>query len=987
LPAEPHRIGRLQVCLATPDLDRALGLRTRAEDLAFTLIPRVLERVFDALAPGDATIRLDRLRLDLGTVAGASLERDTLAALERELTRALRTAIGTPPAPSAQMDAAPLDRFIVWLTSGVVPLRTAGEAFDPAADLERLLRESPAALIAALRPRLGEGPGLDRLVLHATDQGLASLLVALAPGGAAATPSTVNPDRVNNATRLALWRRALRPPPRDTEETVPPPAEPSGASELTETPASAAPNATAPLFDEAPGAPGGSTAMPLADAHDLPGEIAALSRLLLDHAAARDILAMLVPDQLETALARVEALMADGADRRSASERVIEAVLANAPLGQAGAGSAASGKDDDAATPGGRPPAELSGSIPPPGVRDESPPGSDMTRRVGDAPGAGGFNAPADVTSSHAVALPAVPRGPATEAERGSGTAALGGSGAGRTGTARPAPRLGDALDPGAAVSTPASGRAGPAAMELPAMAPSEAPAAASLPAVPPVATASPEPMRTGKVGGATPGSSAGSDADAPGRDDSAGSDADVPGQDGSTGSDTDAPGRDGSAGPSARITAAARPGIGGGASPFGTAPMEDGRFDRDAGAAADMPALETPAPGRAAEPLANAGPDGLADGPPIPAATGSEAGLRAGPLDWLSGAGADVPLAPLDATGSQLLASLAEAGDPALDRILTRGVRLPRLRARWIGGLPEDVLHRLLVRLVPVGGAILATALRLLAAASEPRPGSAVPRPVSLAAAFDVVAALPPGAPADARTVVTRLAHHASGGDRVQSIALLRRAGELATTAGDSEALALLAPSVGAAPAFPPPPERTVAMPPKGQTIYIGNAGLVLFNPYLPALFDRLNLLSEGEDGRRRVRGLRAATRAVHLLQYLVDGRVDQPEPDLALNKILAGLAPAEPVAPSLEATPAELALCDGLIAAVIGNWPILSGSSPAALRETFLRREGRLFRDGDHWTLLVQRKGVDVLRDQLPWSISVVYQGWMRDPIHVTW
>jgi hypothetical protein len=121
--------------------------------------------------------------------------------------------------------------------------------------------------------------------------------------------------------------------------------------------------------------------------------------------------------------------------------------------------------------------------------------------------------------------------------------------------------------------------------------------------------------------------------------------------------------------------------------------------------------------------------------------------------------------------------------------------------------------------------------------------------------------------------------------------------------------------------------------------------------------------------------------------LQYLVDGRVDQPEPDLALNKILAGLAPAEPVAPSLEATPAELALCDGLIAAVIGNWPILSGSSPAALRETFLRREGRLFRDGDHWTLLVQRKGVDVLRDQLPWSISVVYQGWMRDPIHVTW
>jgi hypothetical protein len=185
----------------------------------------------------------------------------------------------------------------------------------------------------------------------------------------------------------------------------------------------------------------------------------------------------------------------------------------------------------------------------------------------------------------------------------------------------------------------------------------------------------------------------------------------------------------------------------------------------------------------------------------------------------------------------------------------------------------------------------------------------------------------------------------------------------------------------------LPTPASPAPTAPAPGEALYVANSGLVLFNPYLPALFDRLGLLTEGEDGSRRVRGLAAASRAVHLLQYLVDGRLDQPEPDLALNKALAGLVPAAPVTPRIEPSPADLALCDSLVEAVIANWPMMRGNSPEALRETFLRREGRLTREDGRWALRVQRRSLDLIVDRIPWAISVVYHRWMTDPIHVTW
>ena len=170
-------------------------------------------------------------------------------------------------------------------------------------------------------------------------------------------------------------------------------------------------------------------------------------------------------------------------------------------------------------------------------------------------------------------------------------------------------------------------------------------------------------------------------------------------------------------------------------------------------------------------------------------------------------------------------------------------------------------------------------------------------------------------------------------------------------------------------------------------EPIYIGNAGLVLANPFLPHLFDALGLLARNEAGKPRLRDEAAASRAVHLLQYLVDGRTDCPEPLLALNKILCGMPIAAPVEREIEATELERETCDMLLRSIVENWPILRNTSIAGLRETFLQREGKLTYGEVGWRLQVQRKTLDILVDQVPWSIGVVFHAWMPAALHVTW
>ncbi len=163
-------------------------------------------------------------------------------------------------------------------------------------------------------------------------------------------------------------------------------------------------------------------------------------------------------------------------------------------------------------------------------------------------------------------------------------------------------------------------------------------------------------------------------------------------------------------------------------------------------------------------------------------------------------------------------------------------------------------------------------------------------------------------------------------------------------------------------------------------EGIYIKNAGLVLLAPFVPTLFDTLGFISE--------KAISQQDKAVHLLQYLVDGATQTDESELALNKLLCGISLSDPIEQEAFFHPDELAEADGMLRAVIEHWKALKGTTPAGLQETFLQRDGKLYRTADQkWLLQVEQKTYDILLNQLPWGYSMIKLSWMEEMLTVEW
>lgn len=159
--------------------------------------------------------------------------------------------------------------------------------------------------------------------------------------------------------------------------------------------------------------------------------------------------------------------------------------------------------------------------------------------------------------------------------------------------------------------------------------------------------------------------------------------------------------------------------------------------------------------------------------------------------------------------------------------------------------------------------------------------------------------------------------------------------------------------------------------------------AGAVLLHPFLGALFERLGMLAAPD----RFRDSAARARAVLLTHHLASGAEDIPEPETILFKLLCGMPPAEPLPRRLKLTEAERTEADVLLTRVIEHWQRLGHASPAALREGFLTRPGRLERGDGSWRLSVEPRGIDVLLDDLPWVLSRVKTPFMDAIMTVEW
>jgi hypothetical protein len=166
------------------------------------------------------------------------------------------------------------------------------------------------------------------------------------------------------------------------------------------------------------------------------------------------------------------------------------------------------------------------------------------------------------------------------------------------------------------------------------------------------------------------------------------------------------------------------------------------------------------------------------------------------------------------------------------------------------------------------------------------------------------------------------------------------------------------------------------------GEGVSIANAGLVLFWPFYGRFFNALGMI-----GREGMKGEEIRERAIQLLQYIATGSTQFEEWDLTLNKILCGAAPDFPVGTKIELTDEEEELCNKLILGTIYNWEKMRGTRLETFRETFVRRDGMLYRKENRWELIIENKAYDVLLDTLTWNISMINLSWMNTRINVQW
>lgn len=162
----------------------------------------------------------------------------------------------------------------------------------------------------------------------------------------------------------------------------------------------------------------------------------------------------------------------------------------------------------------------------------------------------------------------------------------------------------------------------------------------------------------------------------------------------------------------------------------------------------------------------------------------------------------------------------------------------------------------------------------------------------------------------------------------------------------------------------------------------FVDNAGLVLLHPFLPTLFKKLDYVDD--------QGLllnEHVHQACSILQYAAIGEDRFTENDLLLNKILCGLDSSSLITTHLPLSPTEMNVMQDLLTALIDHWKILKNTSVDGLRNTFIKRSGKLIIREDYDELLVENNAVDILLDGLPWGISFIQLPWMLKPLHVFW
>lgn len=164
--------------------------------------------------------------------------------------------------------------------------------------------------------------------------------------------------------------------------------------------------------------------------------------------------------------------------------------------------------------------------------------------------------------------------------------------------------------------------------------------------------------------------------------------------------------------------------------------------------------------------------------------------------------------------------------------------------------------------------------------------------------------------------------------------------------------------------------------------SIYVRHAGLILLHPFLQYFFKKIGLLRDEEFAGNESKEI-----AVHLAYFLATGHEQPYEHELLFEKYLCAWPHGVPVNRFVTLTDSMKQEAEQLLKAVIHHWKVLKNSSPAGLREGFLQRNGKLVLAEQQHKLIIEKNGIDILLDQLPWSHSIITLPWLKKVLYTEW
>lgn len=162
-------------------------------------------------------------------------------------------------------------------------------------------------------------------------------------------------------------------------------------------------------------------------------------------------------------------------------------------------------------------------------------------------------------------------------------------------------------------------------------------------------------------------------------------------------------------------------------------------------------------------------------------------------------------------------------------------------------------------------------------------------------------------------------------------------------------------------------------------EGVMVRNAGLVIVAPFLPELFNECRIL-EGKY-------ITDPDLAIAIMHLIVWGNIDYREYDTVLSKVLCNTGSEHHLRLITRLEPDVYDKVEEMLKATVRNWGALKDTSPDGLRESFLRRKGKLVFSNDSWFLHVEQNTIDILLQSLPWNIGFIRLPWMKAMLRTEW